>query len=161
MVLFRSAGTCLTQVRSGNVNTSIIDPLGAKGDTPAFSPELQYSLRARYDWTIEDSEWFATVGYNFVDDMNNTPSGFPEGERCPVGGTSSCIPSSTWKRYEMPSYHTIDASLGVSRGNWNALLFGQNLNDSNASVFTTTGQFILAEVPLRPRVIGLKIGYDF
>jgi hypothetical protein len=35
------------------------------------------------------------------------------------------------------------------------------LGNSDASVFTSSAQFIKAEVPLRPRVLGLKIGYKF
>ena len=41
------------------------------------------------------------------------------------------------------------------------MIYGQNLNNSNASTFTSSGQFIKAEVPLRPRVLGLKIGFKF
>ena len=154
-----AAGDCLTQVRSGDHNVEIIDPLGSIGSTPAFSPKLQYNFRLRYDWSANDYKWFATAGLNHVDDMWNTPSSFPAGPVCPVGGAAGCVPTSTWKRYLQPGYDTVDASMGVSKDNWDVMIFGQNLTDKNASVFTTTGQFILAEVPLRPRVLGLKIGY--
>jgi iron complex outermembrane recepter protein len=30
-----------------------------------------------------------------------------------------------------------------------------------ASVFTSSAQFIKSEVPLRPRVLGLKVGFKF
>jgi hypothetical protein len=42
-----------------------------------------------------------------------------------------------------------------------AQIYGSNLSNSDASVFTSTAQFIKSEVPLRPRVIGLTIGYKF
>ena len=61
----------------------------------------------------------------------------------------------------MPGYNTYDASIGVSKDAWTATLYGTNLSDSNASTFTTSGQFIKAEVPLRPRVLGVKFGYKF
>jgi hypothetical protein len=35
------------------------------------------------------------------------------------------------------------------------------LTNSNASTFTTSAQWITAETPLRPRVLGLKFGYKF
>ena len=38
---------------------------------------------------------------------------------------------------------------------------GTNLGNSDASVFTSSAQFIKAEVPLRPRVLGFTIGYKF
>jgi iron complex outermembrane receptor protein len=37
----------------------------------------------------------------------------------------------------------------------------QNLSNTNASVFTNTGQFVVAETVVRPRVIGVKVGYKF
>jgi hypothetical protein len=39
--------------------------------------------------------------------------------------------------------------------------YGTNLSNSDASLFTTSGQFIKAEVPLRPRVLGVKVGFRF
>ena len=44
---------------------------------------------------------------------------------------------------------------------WYAELYGQNLGDCHASTFTSSAQFIKSEVPLRPRVVGLKIGANF
>ena len=76
-------------------------------------------------------------------------------------GDNVAIPTTTLLRYEMPSYTTYDAALGVSKDNWTAQLFGQNLSNSNASVFTSSAQFIKSEVPLRPRVLGVKFGYKF
>ncbi len=61
----------------------------------------------------------------------------------------------------MPAYATVDVSIGISRDRWNAQLFSNNLNNSHASTFTSTSQFIKSEVPLRPRTFGLRMGYDF
>jgi outer membrane receptor protein involved in Fe transport len=148
------AGECITQVRVGGQNIAIPNPLGSKGDTPAFSPKLQFNLRARYDWNVGEFKSFAMVGMNHTDDMNNTPSSFPSGE-------GVVVPSTTWLRFKMPSYNTYDASAGVAKDAWDLQLYIQNLTNENASTFTSTGQFIRAEVPLRPRVIGLKVGLKF
>jgi hypothetical protein len=40
-------------------------------------------------------------------------------------------------------------------------LVGSNLTNSHASTFTSTAQFIKTEVPLRPRVISIKISESF
>jgi hypothetical protein len=61
----------------------------------------------------------------------------------------------------MSAYTTYDASLGFSKDQWVVTFFGQNLSDSNASTYTTSGQDIKAIVPLRPRVIGVKVGLHF
>ena len=58
-------------------------------------------------------------------------------------------------------YTTYDATVGVSKDNWTVEAFGQNLSNSDASVFTSSAQFIKSEVPLRPRVLGLKLGFKF
>jgi hypothetical protein len=36
-----------------------------------------------------------------------------------------------------------------------------NLTDEDTSLYTTASQFILAEVPMRPRTMGLRFGYSF
>ena len=148
------AGACITQVRSGDHNVAIQNALGALGSTPAFSPKLQYSLRARYDWSFNDFKAFVQVGTTHTGEMSNQPSSFASGD----GVT---IPTTTWLRYTMPGYNTYDASLGLAKGAWDLLLFGQNLSNSNASTFTTSGQDIKAEYPLRPRVLGVKVGFKF
>jgi iron complex outermembrane receptor protein len=148
------AGACITQVRSGDHNVAVQDPLGAIGSVPAFSPKMQYNLRARYDWAVADYKWSAMVGVNHVDEMANQPSSFTSGD-------GVVQPTTTWLRYTMPAYNTFDASVGFSKDAWEATLYGQNLSDSNASTFTTSGQDIKAIVPLRPRIIGFKLGFKF
>ncbi len=148
------AGACITQVRAGTVNVAIPDPLGAIGSTPAFSPKNQYSLRARYDWSFNEFKSFAQIGMTHIDDSYNQPSSFPSGD-------GVLIPTTTWLRYTMQGYNTFDASFGIAKNAWDVLIYGQNLADKNASTFTTSGQDIKAEVPLRPRVLGVKVGFKF
>jgi len=49
----------------------------------------------------------------------------------------------------------------VNFNKWYAQLYGQNLGDNHASTFTSSAQFIESQVPLRPRIVGLKIGANF
>jgi iron complex outermembrane receptor protein len=69
--------------------------------------------------------------------------------------------NTTVLRFENPAYSTYDASAGVAKDAWNAHLYIQNLSNSNASLFTNTGQFVVAETVIRPSVIGVKFGYKF
>jgi outer membrane receptor protein involved in Fe transport len=64
-------------------------------------------------------------------------------------------------RFENPAYTTYDASVGVAKDAWNVMVYGENLSNSNKSVFVSTDQFIVAQTPLRPRILGLTIGYRF
>jgi hypothetical protein len=69
--------------------------------------------------------------------------------------------TSVRERFYQPGYTTYDASLGVAKDKWTVTVFGQNLSNSNASTYTNTAQYIVQEVPLRPRVLGLRVDYQF
>ena len=64
-------------------------------------------------------------------------------------------------RYRIAPYATLGGAIGASKDNWTFQVVGSNLLDSHASTFTTSAQFIKAQVPLRPRVIGVKITESF
>jgi len=143
-------GKCITEVKGAPFQ----NPFGSIGSTPAFSPSFQGNLRGRYDWTIADYKAFATAGVNYTGSMYNQPATY-------LSGTGVTIPTTTYLRYLQPAYTTFDASLGVAIKNWTVQIYGTNLGDSHASTFTSSAQFIKSEVPLRPRVIMLKIGAKF
>ena len=147
-------GKCITQVvNPSGVLVPLLSVYGPQGGSPAFSPKLQFNVRGRYDWSFNDYKAFVMVGANHVGRMFNQAD----------NGTTGYVgnPFTTLLRYEQPGYSTYDASLGVAKDNWTAEAYGTNLGNSDASVFTSSAQFIKSEVPLRPRVIGVKIGYKF
>ena len=150
-------GTCITQVWDAiaKKNVPLLNPLGAVGATPAFSPTLQWNVHARYDWSIDDYHPFMSVGASHTGEMNNQPSSFTP---APPG---TAVPSTTWLLYNQPAYTVYDAQAGVAKDRWRAMIYGTNLSNSHASVFTSSAQFIEAQVPLRPRVLGLTIGWSF
>jgi iron complex outermembrane recepter protein len=145
-------GKCITQdTKSAN----IANPLGLQGTRPAFSPPQEFSMRARYDWVLmKDYTAFISAGASHVGHMSNEPLNYPP----PVAGKP---PTTTRTLFDQPGYTTYDASLGVSKDNWTVTLYGQNLSNSDASTYTSTAQYIVQEVPLRPRVLALKIDYRF
>jgi outer membrane receptor protein involved in Fe transport len=149
-------GSCITQVWSPALsqNVPLQNPLGTVGATPAFSPTTEYNLRARYDWHVNDYKMFFSVGAQHVGDMQNEPSSFQS-------GAGVLVPTTTWLRYDQPAYTTYDASLGISKDRWHVEAFGTNLSNSDASLFTSSAQFIESQVPLRPRVLGVKVGMNF
>jgi iron complex outermembrane receptor protein len=75
--------------------------------------------------------------------MYNQPATYPSG----AGVTDV---TTVELRYLQAAYTTVDASLGVAKDNWNVSLYGTNLNNSHASVFTSSAQFIESQVPIRP-----------
>jgi iron complex outermembrane receptor protein len=152
-------GTCIAQtIKSGNVN-NITSPLGEPNSRTAFSPPMQFSLMARYDWNLlHDYRAFISAGANHTGGMFNQPAGYPTPG---VGSTPIYPATSVRERFYQPGYTTYDASLGVAKDNWTATLYGQNLSNSDASTYTNTAQYIEQEVPLRPRVLGLRLDYKF
>ena len=149
-------GHCITEVipRGGTTAVPFVNPFGDPGSTPAFSPKFQGSVHARYDWAIDQYMAFVQAGVNYMGTMYNQPASYKS-------GTGVLIPDTTFLRYKQPAYTTFDASIGISLDKWYAQIFGTNLTNSHASTFTSSAQFIKSEVPIRPRVIGLKFGYNF
>jgi outer membrane receptor protein involved in Fe transport len=145
-------GNCITEIEG----KAFPNPFGLLGTRPAFSPAVEFNLRARYDWSVNDYRPFVMVGASHIGDMSNQPASYLSGDI-----PSEAIPTTTHLRYDQPGYTVYDASLGVAKDNWTATLYGQNLGNSDASVFTSSAQFIKSEVPLRPRVVAFKIGYKF
>ena len=148
-----AVGTCIDQVKG----LAYTNPYGVLDTSPAFSPPLQFNLRARYDIAFGDYKSFVSVGANHVASMRNEPASFPSGT------SSSCYPTPTTTlcMYEIPGYTTYDASIGTAKDNWTVQVTGNNLTNSDAVTNISSGQFIEEKFPLRPRVLTLQIGYKF
>jgi iron complex outermembrane recepter protein len=149
-------GQCITQIipKGSTTLQPFVNPFGAPGSTPAFSPKYQANAHLRYDWTMAGVNPYVMGGVSYTGSMYNQPATY-------TSGTGVTVPSTTFLRYLQPSYVTFDAAIGANFEKWYAQLFGQNLGDSHASTFTSSAQFIKSEVPLRPRVLGLRIGANF
>jgi outer membrane receptor protein involved in Fe transport len=144
------AGQCITTIKGA----ALPNAFGALGTSPAFSPSFEFNLRARYDWSFGDYKPFASVGANHIGTERNEPASF-------VPGSTQPVPTTTLLLYTMPGYTTYDGAIGVAKDSWTVQLTGSNLSNSNASTNTESGQFIKAEVPLRPRVLTLQVGMKF
>ncbi|MGO9803575.1 MAG: TonB-dependent receptor [Steroidobacteraceae bacterium] len=148
------AGQCIT------IDDGVVIPnaLGAKGTAPAFSPPWMFNLRARYDWSTDNGyKPFAWIGASHVASMTNEPRNYHPGDD-PVYGNP---PVTTLLLYGIPSYTTYDGGIGVAKENWTVQLMGANLTDAYGPTNVTSGQFIKAEVPLRPRTLNLLMSYRF
>ena len=139
---------------------AIVNTFGAPGVPTAFSPPLQFNVRARYDWEMGDYSAFWQLGMNHVGHSFNNSNTDPSTNGAANDAAGLPVTTTTW-RYEQPAYSSWDGAIGVSKDTWSVQLFGQNLTDENKSQFTSTAQFIKAEVPLRPRVLGVKFGMKF
>lgn len=149
-------GQCINQIipKGSTTLQPFVNPFGAPGTTPAFSPKFQANAHLRYDWSMDGYTPYIMGGLSYTGSMYNQPATY-------TSGAGIIVPNTTFLRYLQPSYTTFDAAIGVNYDKWYAQLYGQNLGDSHASTFTSTAQFIKSEVPLRPRILGLRIGANF
>ena len=130
------------------------DPYGAIGSPSANAPPLQFSFRARYDWSVGGYTPYVQFG------ATHSAHSFTQ-----AGANPTFLPGQTVSnsrgRFENPAYSVYDASFGVAKDAWYLNVYCENLSNSNASVFVSTDQFIVAQTPLRPRVLGAAFGYKF
>ncbi len=145
-----AVGQCITTVK----NVPFQNPFGIAGATAPFSPEFEGNISALYEWNIGALKAHARVGGNYIGTEYNQPATYTSGENV-------LIPNTTYLRYRQPGYGTIDAAFGIATDHWAAEIFGSNLANSHASTFTSSAQFIKSEVPIRPRVVGMKISANF
>ena len=149
-----NVGKPITQVCTGGVCSAVSNPFGPIGAPSANSPPMQFSLRARYDWLINDYVPYVQIG------VRHTGHSFSQAGANPEIGAGGSITTSRG-RFENPAYSTVDAAIGVSKDDWHVDLHADNLTNSNASTFTSTDQFIIEQTPLRPRVFEVSFGYNF
>ncbi len=149
-------GKPITQVcdTTGANCSAVTNPYGPIGSPSANAPPIQFSLRARYEWDI--------AGYTTYIQAGATHNGhsFTQAGSNPTLAVAGAVTTGRL-RFENPAYTTYDASIGVAKDAWYVNLFGENISNSNASVFVSTDQFIVAQTPLRPRVLGVEFGYKF
>ena len=132
----------------------VVNPFGKKGDPTANSPPLQFSLRARYEWNIGNFLPFVQFG------ASHSGHSFTQAGANPTFAPGGAV-STSRGRFENPAYTVYDASFGVAKDAWYLNVYAENLSNSNASTFVSTDQFIVAQTPLRPRVMGATFGYKF
>ncbi len=136
--------SCLSYDSVNHVCNSVVSVenlFGTPGTAMANSPKLQFNIRGRYDWTVGDYHPFVGAALQYQDDSYSS--------------------ATVNNRFVQPSFTTYDLSMGVAKDAWSAEFYVVNLTDENKSMYTTASQFILVEVPMRPRTMGLRFGYNF
>ena len=147
-------GKPITQVCPGGVCTPVINPFGPIGSPTASSPPVQFNVRARYEFKLGEYQTFIQAsathsGHSFTQAGSNPTI------------TSAGLVSTTRLRFEDPPFTEFDAAVGVAKDAWSAQLYAENVANANTSLFTNADQYIIAQTPMHPRVIGVRIGYSF
>ncbi len=139
---------------SGANCSPVTNPFGPVGSPSADAPPIQFSIRARYEWNYGDYVPYVQFG------ATHNGHSFTQAGSNPTIAAAGSI-STGRLRFENPAYTTYDASFGVAKDPWYFDVYGENIGNSNASVFVSTDQFIVAQTPLRPRILGARFGYKF
>ena len=122
----------------------------------AAPPPETGTLRVRYDWSVATCRPFAMLGASHIAAMSNAPASFPDGN-----APGQTPPTTTLLKYTIPAYTAYDAALGVVKDNWTAQVTGSNLSNAYAATNISSGQFIKAAIPLRPRALMALFAYRF
>jgi len=125
----------------GKPITSIPNPYGPLGSPTAYSPPFKLTGRLRYDWVVGDYGLYVQGGAAHQGHMV-TATGF--------------VPA-----YDIPPLTIYDAAAGIAKEPWSVQLYAQNLTNVNSPMEINSSQFVLAEVPPRPRVLGLRFDWHF
>ncbi len=134
-LLRRGTNTCTTVVSVENV-------FGEPGTEMANSPPLQFNIRRPVrvgTWATDTRTW-----------APRSSTRTSRSRRPSTTIASRCRPGPRWTRRS-----------ASAKDDWNAELYVVNLTDENTSMFSTAAQFILAEVPMRPRTMGMRFDYRF
>ncbi|MEM0986528.1 MAG: TonB-dependent receptor [Pseudomonadota bacterium] len=116
-----------------------------EGEPLAFAPEFQGNIRARYEWPVD------FVGETY--DAHIMPQ--------IVYSSEVFTDVIEINKLELDAWTTLALRAGVSKDNWTAELYADNITNEAAEL---SGTFIndRARVNLaRPRTIGLRVGVDF
>ncbi len=127
----------------------IENPFGALGSPLAQAPPFQGNIHARYEFPIDEYQGFLQVGvarqggsYASTDHLTKT-----------LQGESVAF-------YD-PGFTTYDAAAGIAQDAWSVQLYGENLTDTRANLFSSYNDFIKAVTVNRPRTLGLRFSYRF
>jgi outer membrane receptor protein involved in Fe transport len=156
-------GKPITEVcpSSGASCTPVTNPFGPRGAPSSNSPPIHLSFFLRDDFPLDALGGFFrdSVGHVQVG-LEHQGHSFTQAGSTPPFYSGAGI-STARLDFEDPAYSMVDASIGIGKGQWDLTAYGENLTNSNAAVYTSTDNFIEAQTPLRPRVIGLRFDYNF
>jgi iron complex outermembrane receptor protein len=118
----------------------------AGGDL-AFAPAWQGNLRARYEWDLAREIAGSPLTAHVMPQL--------------VFSDDSVSDIIEINKADIDGYVTLGATMGVTADQWSAEIFATNLTNEYAEL---SNNFVFDRervTPLRPRTIGVRVGYDF
>ena len=125
------------------------NPGGSLGSPLAGAPPFQGNIRARYEFAFNGYDAFAQIGA--VHQSHSLAST----DRLSLDLQGNSV------AYDLPPFTTYDGALGVGKDAWHVQVYGENLTDTRAELYTNYAQWYKATTVIRPRTIGLRLSYKF
>jgi outer membrane receptor protein involved in Fe transport len=179
-----NAAFSLLDTELTRVNAELAGIAPGVGAQLPYSAEFSGNIRARYYFELNDGyEGYVNASVSYTGDRlaGMTMDAFvTEDATRLVYGVSSGLPIQTEAavfdgvtyadsngatfqggRYIQESYAIANVSVGISKDDWKAELYIDNLTDESAVLYIDTQQFTPKVVTNRPRTLGMRLSYDF
>lgn len=117
------------------------------GSELAFAPAWQGNIRARYEWDLDQQIDGSTLTAHIMPQL--------------VFSDDSVSDIIEINKADIDGYVTLGGTLGVTADQWSAEIFATNLTNEYAEL---SNNFVFDRervTPMRPRTIGIRLGYDF
>lgn len=129
--------------------TEVLTPTNdvVAGSELAFAPAWQGNVRVRYEWDLEREIAGSSLTAHVMPQL--------------VFSDDSVSDIIEINKADVDGYVTLGGTLGVTADQWSAELFASNLTNEYAEL---SNNFVFDRervTPLRPRTIGVRVGYDF
>jgi iron complex outermembrane receptor protein len=125
----------LTEIPETLVN---IAPVGS---SLPYAPEIEAVIGARYYQQIGEFSAVYQGVYKWVDSRFNSLA--------------------SAARVELPSYNQLNLSASISKDDWRATLFIDNVTDSLGQVAAGSADNVYRVSPTRPRTVGVRVSFDY
>jgi outer membrane receptor protein involved in Fe transport len=136
-------------LQTSATGSKLTNPAGTLGSSLAGDPTFQGNFRARYEFVLNDYRAFSQIGVVHQSDSLSTT------DRLTLDLQGQSV------AYELPSFTTYEAALGVGRDRWLMQAYGENLTDTRAQLFANYSLGYKAVTVNRPRTLGLRLTYNF
>ena len=123
------------------------NPAGSRGDPLAGAPPFQGTVRARYEATVGGYSAFAQIG------------AVHQSHSIATIGRLTLDSQGNFINYNLPPFTSYDGALGVGKDAWFLQIYGENLTDARAELYSNYHQWYKAITVNRPRTIGLRVSY--
>jgi outer membrane receptor protein involved in Fe transport len=128
---------------------SIANPFGEIGSPLANSPPFQGNIRLRDEFPLNGYQAFWQIGAEHRG-----------GSYATTDRLSTTLQGASVAFYD-PGFTTYDASVGLSKDTWTVSFYGENLSDTQATLFSSYAEYVKMNTINRPRTMGLKFSYKF